>query len=209
MSAANTPQASGNQMQSRPANNAPGSWATYDPPASQRPDYSSPYSRTTYRPTTEQLARDEARRHYLRRNVYAPLILATLIVVALFLLVVGLAFFARTPEVVYLITGLSALTIILFSIPLIALMTILPIAWLAFTFNRRQQRKQFPETGPMAYRSRVQVLLWQFDSLLDGVQRGVERGAATLRRPLNAVYAWAAYLHGLMDGIRGKSKRSI
>lgn len=202
------PPAPGSYTNPRPTN-APGSWTTYDPPASQRPGYTSPFSRTTYQPTTEQLARDEERRRYLRRNVYAPIIMAAILVVALLVLIVVLAFGVGTPQIKSLIAGLSALTIILFSIPLIALMTLLPVAWLAFTLNRRQQRKQFPETGPMAYRGRIQIWLWQLDGLLTGAQRGVERGTASLRRPLLAVYAWAAYLRGLIDGIRGKFTRSI
>ncbi len=208
MSAANTPPASGNNSTPGQAN-ASGSWATYDPPESQRSPYATPYSRTTYWPTTEQLARDEERRHYLRRNVYAPIIAATIIVIALFALIVVLAFGVGTPQVESFIAGLSALTIILFSIPLIALMTVLPLAWLAFTLNRRQQRKNFPESGPMAYRSRFQILLWQLDGLLDGAQSAATRGSAAVRRPLVALHAWVAYLAGLVRGIRGKFTRSI
>lgn len=209
MSGANTPQTPGNYPQPRPIDTGPGSWTTYDPPVSERPGYYTPYSRTTYRPTAEQLTRDEARRHYLRRNVYVPIIVAVVIVVVLFALLLVLAFGVGTPQAALFIAGLSALTVILISIPLIALMTILPIVWLAFTFNRRQQRKLYPEAGPMAYRSRVQILLWRLDGLLDEAGRVATRGGAAVTRPLVALHAWAAWLGGLARGIRGKFTRSI
>lgn len=166
------------------------------------------YSRTTYRPTVEQLARDETRRRYLRRNVYAPIIMAALLAVALFVLLVVLAFAAPSPRVAALVTGLSALIIILFSIPIIVVMSILPIAWLSLTFNRRQRRKNFPEFGPMAYRGRLQTWLWQLDHLVDDAEAGVMSLTARLRRPLIALHARAAYLAAGLRGIRENFRRS-
>jgi hypothetical protein len=154
------------------------------------------------------LIRDEARRRYLRRNVYAPIIVAAVIVVVLFALIVYLGFWARSPQAASFIAGLSALTIILMSIPLIALMAVLPIAWLAFTFNRRQQRRNFPEIGPMAYRGRVQIWLWQLDGLLNEVLLGAVRGGAALRRPLITLHTRAAYWRQMARGIRSRFLRS-
>ena len=130
-------------------------------------------------------------------------VLYVLLILALFALIIYLAFGVGTPQAASFIAGLSALTVILISIPLIALMTILPIAWLALTLNRRQRRKQYPEIGPMAYRSRVQILLWRLDGLLVEAHRGavlaavrykLARGRDTPfcgetlpRRPANAV----------------------
>ena len=173
-----------------------------------RPAASFNYSRTTYRPTVEQLARDETRRRYLRRNAYAPIIIAALFVVALFVLLFVLAFAAPSPWVAALVTGLSALTIILFSIPIIVVMSILPIAWLALTVNRRQRRKNFPEFGPMAYRGRPQTWLWQLDHLLDGAEEGAINVTARLRRPLIKLHAWATYLATWLRGIRENFRRS-
>lgn len=173
-----------------------------------RPSATFNYSRTTYRPTVEQLARDETRRRYLRRNVYAPVIIAALLVLAMIVLLVVLAFAVPSPRVAALVTGLSALTIILFSLPIIVLMSILPIAWLALTVNRRQRRKNFPELGPMAYRGRLQTWLWQLDSLLDDAQIGVMSLTARLRRPLIKLHAQAAYLATWLRGIRENFRRS-
>lgn len=166
-------------------------------------------TRTSHRPTAEQLARDEARRRFLRRNVYAPIIIAAVIAFALFVLIVLLAFGVVPPPAASFIAGLSGLTIILISIPLILLMSILPIIWLALTINRRRRRKDFPETGPMAYRSRVQILFWQLDSLLNGVQRGAEQTGARARKPLIAMHGHAAYVKEFWRGLRERFTRSI
>jgi hypothetical protein len=154
------------------------------------------------------LIRDEARRRYLRRNVYAPILVAVVIVVVLFALIIYLGFWARSPQAASFIAGLSALTIILMSLPLIALMAVLPIAWLAFTFNRRQKRRDFPETGPMAYRGRVQIWLWQLDGLLNEAQLAAVRGSAAIRRPLTAIHTRAVYWRQLARGIRSRFLRS-
>jgi hypothetical protein len=98
---------------------------------------------------------------------------------------------------------MAAFTVIFFSIPLILLMAIAPIVWLALALNRRQRRRDFPEVGPMAYRSRLQIILWQLDGLLDSVGIGVEQVAVRLRRPLIRLHTWAAYLRGWLRGIRG------
>lgn len=209
MSSANYPPASGTQTPQPPSTGTPGSWATYDPPPDEWPASIAPYSRTTYRPTAEQLARDELRQRYLRRNVYAPVIIAAIFAVGLLALLFYLAFGVATPQAQSFIAGMSALVIILFAGPAIILLAIMPISWLAIRLNRRQKRKNFPETGPMAYRSRVQILLWQLEGLLGGVGYGVDEISARLRRPLVALHARAAYLRGWLNGIRGKFTRSI
>lgn len=209
MSSANFPPASGAQTPQQPSTGTPATWAAYDPLLDEWPPSNAPYSPTTYRPTPEQLARDERRRRYLRRNVYAPVIIAAVIAVALFALIMYLAFGVATPQAKSFIAGMAALVVILFAGPMIILMAIMPISWLALRLNRRQQRKNFPQTGPMAYRSRVQTLLWQLEALLDSVGDGVEGITARLRRPLIKLHARAAYLRGWLNGIRGKFTRSI
>lgn len=166
------------------------------------------YQRTTYRPTAEQLARDERHTRYMRRNVYLPIFAAILIVVLLFLLVLFLAFGVGTPAAYSFIAGMAGLIVILTAIPLILLMAILPLAYLGFLINRRQQRKMYPEAGPMAYRSRVQILLWQLDSLLERVRAQTERGGYMLERPLVRAHASAEYMKGLTRGLRRNFTRS-
>jgi hypothetical protein len=185
-----------------------GSWTTYEPPQDNKLSLQPVNSGTAYRPTQEQLARDEYRRSYLRKNVYLPIAAAVFLVLVVLGLIIYLAFGVRTPEAVSFIAGLSALTIILFSIPVIILMAILPIVWLALTLNRRQKRRLYPETGPMAYRSRVQTVLWQVDSLLDGAGKGSARFAERLTRPLIAFHGRLAYLQVWLDKIRRSLTRS-
>jgi hypothetical protein len=215
MSEASTPPLQGYPPALKPDNStiqADGSWASVEPPSGNAPAYRAdfyvPYSRTTYQPTLEQLERDEARRRYLRRNVYLPLAAAVAIVVLLFAIVLLLAFGVGTPQALSFIAGLSGLTIILMSIPMILIMSVLPIVYVAYVLNRRQQRRLHPETGPMAYRSRLQILLWRIDGLFDQVQPAVQRGSMGVRRPLVAAHTFAASLKGWVDAIIGESSRS-
>jgi len=216
MTAANTPPRPTPQA-NMPSVRSGGSFATVEPPRSAsvydqpRPGYG--YARSTYQPTAEQLARDEARRAYWRRNVKTPIIISAVLVVALLVVLALLAFIAprlglTTPAARSLIAGLAGLTVILLSIPLIALMSILPLAWLVLTYQRREQRKLNPETGPMAYRSRVQTLLWQLDHLLDTAERGVAQGGARVTRPLIGLHAHAGYWRAFAQAVRRNFTRS-
>ena len=179
---------------------------THAPLASDWPV--APNTRTTFIPTAEQLSRDEARRRYLRRNVYTPVIIATIIAIGAFILLFVLAFALRSPRTASFIAGMSAIVVILIALPLTLLMAITPIAWLAFKLNRRQQRKNNPQTGPMAYRSHIQVWLWQLDSLLNKVDDGAVGISERVRRPLIALHARAAYLRGWLNGLWEKFTRS-
>ena len=218
MSLANTPQTPRTTAQGAaggpPPGPAPvgGSWTTVEPPHGAAPSvYDTPasfqYARSTYRPTAAQLARDEARRAFWRRNVLTPILIAAVIFGGLFVLLFVLAFAAPrlgldTAAVRSLIAGLAGLVVILMAIPLTALMSLLPLAYAAWWLNRRQKRRALPETGPMAYRSRVQTLLWQLESLLDRAAGGVNRGSARVRRPLIGLYARADYWREFGRGLR-------
>ncbi len=193
-----------------------GSFASVEPPhgSAAVPPYSvydAPAyyatARSTYRPTAEQLARDELRLAWWRRNVRLPLVIATLIVAVLFIALIVLAFagpwlgFDQAAARSF-ITGLSGLTIILISLPLIAVMSLLPLVYVAWWYNRRQKRQMNPETGPMAHRSRVQTLLWQLDSLLDKAQRTANDGGARATRPLIGLHARADYWRAFAHAVR-------
>jgi hypothetical protein len=155
------------------------------------------------------LARDEALNRYNRRSVVIPVAVISLIAVGLFVLLLVLAFGLRqTGEARQFIAGMSALMIILISIPLIFFLSVLPIAYTAWWFNRRQQRKLYPETGPMAYRGRLQTLLWQLESYLIQGQRYVERGSNTVTDPLISTHAWWARAEGFLRGLEHNFTRS-
>ena len=195
-----------------------GSFASVEPPRSAATSvYDTPSvygaARSTYRPTAEQLARDELRLAFWRRNVRLPIVIAAVLVAALFITLLVLAFAgpwlgfdqaaARS-----LISGLSGLTVIFIALPLTALMALLPLAYLAWWYNRRQNRKLYPETGPMAYRSRVQTLLWQLDHLLDTAERGVAQGGARVTQPLIGLHARAGYWRAFAQAVRRNFTRS-
>ena len=200
-----------------------GSFASVEPPPGSAA--LSPYSvydtpayyataRSSYRPTAEQLARDQLRHAYWQRNVRLPLVIAVLLVAALFITLVVLAFAgpwlgfdqaaARS-----LITGLSGLVVILIALPLTGLMALLPLAYVAWWYNRRQNRKLNPEVGPMAYRGRLQTLLWQLDSLLDKAQRGAAQGGTRATRPLIGLHARADYWRSFARALRRNFGRGL
>jgi hypothetical protein len=192
-----------------------GSFATVEPPRSTASVYDTPAyyapARSAYRPTAEQLARDELRLAYWRRSVRLPIIIATVVVALLFIALFVLAFAGPwlgfdTAAARSLIAGLSGLTIIFIALPLTALMGLLPLTYAAWWFNRRQNRKLNPESGPMAYRSRVQTLLWQLDSLLDKAQRGTTQGGTRVTRPLIGLHARADYWREFVRGLRRNFK---
>ena len=190
-------------MTSDEARPSGGSFASVEPPRSAASSiYDSPLdtgiARSTYRPTAEQLARDELRLAYWRRNVRLPILIAAVLVAVLFITLLVLAFggpwlgFDQAAARSF-IAGLAGLTVILIALPLTALMGLLPLAYAAWWYNRRHNRQLYPEMGPMAYRSRVQTLLWQLDGLLDKARRGAQRGGARVTRPLIGLHTRADY----------------
>ena len=198
-----------------------GSFATVEPPRGSAATPSLydtavyyPTARSAYRPTAEQLARDQLRLAHWRRNVRLPLVIAAVVVAVLFIALVVLAFAgpwlgfdqaaARS-----LIAGLSGLTIILIALPLTAMMSLLPLTYVAWWYNRRQKRKLNPESGPMAYRGRVQTLLWQLDSLLDKAQRGTRQGGERATRPLIGLHARAATWREFARALRRNFGRGL
>lgn len=175
------------QPPDRPAAPRPQPTYTYEPPI---------HRRTNYTPTPEQLARDEKQKRYMRRNVYAPTIIAALIALGLFILIILLAFFIKSqggPARAF-IAGMSAFVVILFTIPAISFLALISIAYFGYQYYRWEQRRQFPEVGPTAYRSRIQLLLWQIESYLDIGRKTINRGADAATGPLIKLHSRAAYI---------------
>lgn len=175
---------------------------TTPPPAADKPSGARPaypyeppvYRRTNYTPTYEQLARDDQHRRYMRRNVYTPAILAAVLALAVLILIVVLAFFVpQTGDAREFISGMSGLIIILFTLPVISFMALLSLAYFGYRLYRRQQRRENPEFGPTAYRSRIQLFLWQVESAIDTARRSVDKGADSATHALISVHARAAY----------------
>lgn len=165
--------------------------------------------RTTYLPTAAQLARDERLKRHNRRTIYIPVIITAVVAVALFILLLVLAFGLReTGQAREFIAGMSAIMVILMAIPTIVLMTILPVAYAAFLINRRNQRKLYPETGPNAYRSRIQIFLWQVDSFLAQASRQIERGSDTVAEPFIRFGGYGVYARTMAEQLKRNFSRS-
>jgi hypothetical protein len=104
------------------------------------------------------------------------------------LYVVGVQGFAK------FISAVADIIIILWTIPAIILVSLLPIAYIAYYANRRQKRKLDPQTGPLAYRSRTQVLLWRIQVFLGQTQVKTDEIAPKVAKPVIDFNAFIAYL---------------
>lgn len=153
----------------------------------------------SYQPTAEQLARDEALKRYNRLYLMLPLAIAVLIALGLLITLIVLAFLPNHDSIRQFISGMADIVIILASIPMTLLCAILPIAYIAFAWNRRQQRQMYPQTGPMAYRGRIQSFLWWVQSKLDQVQAAVERGSTGVANRVMGAHERFEYYRTLGD----------
>lgn len=152
------------------------------------------YIEPTYKPTANQLARDQELRRRTRLYIYLPLgiacFLATMIIVLIF---IGLIAPGITGTVAF-IAALADIIIILWIVPMIAVMSILPIGYLAYLVNRRNKRKLNPQTGPLAYRSRIQVLLWRVQYLIEKTESKTNEIAPKVAEPVTRFNGLLAYL---------------
>jgi hypothetical protein len=164
-------------------------------------------TQSNYQPTAEQLVRDEAMKRFNRVNVTLPLVIAVLIALGLFITLTVFAFLPNFMPVRSFISGLADLVIILFSIPMIVLCAIPPIAYLAIVYRNRQQRQLFPQSGPMAYRSKVQTLFWLLESKLDQVLQAAEKATAKQAELIMNLHARFEYYSALIDRLQYNFRR--
>lgn len=152
-----------------------------------------------YQPTTEQLARDQALKRHNRLYVLLPLGIAVIIALGLLITLIVLAFLPNHDSIRQFISGMADIVIILASIPMTLLCAVLPIAYVALALNRRQQRKLYPQTGPMAYRGRIQSFLWWLQSKLDQLQTAIENGSTSLANRVMRAHERFEYYRTLSD----------
>ncbi len=158
--------------------------ATYPPPTEQ----------IEYHPSEEQFARDAELRRFNRFYLYLPLGIVILIALVLIgLLTVGV-FATGNPKNLIFVSALADIIVILGIIPMLVIMAILPIAYLGYLVNKRQKRKQNPQTGPLAYRSRVQIFLWRLDSFSRKIQYKTKDFAPKAAEPIIKANATITYL---------------
>lgn len=118
-------------------------------------------------PTPAQLEREAALRRFNRLYVYAPMILATLLVVGLLLYLLWQTLSQSPESPIYgLLSGLADLLLIFALLPMMLLCAIGPAATVLLL---RQMYRQ-TQLEPDLRRGRLQTLFWRLDRLLTQVQ---------------------------------------
>ncbi len=155
--------------------------------------YPPPYQEPTFEPTAAQLERDQILRRRHRLYVYLPLGVASLIAVTLIVLILIGLFAPGSQGTVVFISAVADIIIILWIFPVMILTALLPITYVAYFANRRQKRKLNPQTGPLAYRSRMQVLLWRIQVFMDQARTKTDQIAPKAAEPIIGFNAYMTY----------------
>jgi hypothetical protein len=99
------------------------------------------------------------------------------------------------------ISALADIILILWIMPLLVLMALLIIGFIALRLNRRQKRKLLPADSLLFRYGRLQPFLWRVESYLDRADVQVNRAAEGMTEPLirnhgraAAAKAWADIL---------------
>lgn len=152
------------------------------------------YQEPKFEPTAAQLERDRLLRRRTRLYIYLPLgIVSFIALVLIALILIGLFVFGVQGFAEF-ISAVADIIVILWIIPMIILVSLLPIAYVAYFANRRQKRKLDPQTGPLAYRSRPQVLLWRIQLFMGQTQVKTDEIAPKVAKPVISFNALIAYL---------------
>jgi hypothetical protein len=156
--------------------------------------YPPPYQEPTFEPTALQLERDRILRRRTRLYIYLPLGIISFISITIIVLILIGIFAPGIQGTEAFISAVADIIIILWIFPAMILVSLLPIAYIAYLANRRQQRKLDPQTGPLAYRSRIQILLWRIQIFMDQSQVKTDEIAPKVAKPVNQFNAIIAYL---------------
>jgi len=155
--------------------------------------YPPPYHEPTFEPTAEQLARDRLLRRRTRLYIYLPLgIISFISIVIIVLILIGI-FAPGIQGTEVFISALADIIVILWIFPMMIIISIFPISYVAYLANRRQKRKLDPQTGPLAYRSRIQVLLWRIQLFMDQSRAKTDEVAPKVAKPVTTANAYVAY----------------
>jgi hypothetical protein len=106
------------------------------------------------------------------------------------------------------ISAVADIIIILWIIPAMILVSLLPLAYVAYLLNRRQKRKLDPQTGPLAYRSRIQILLWRIQLFMDQSQVKTDEIAPRVAKPATDFNAFIAYVGAWLNILARPFRRS-
>lgn len=143
-------------------------------------------SSVQFEPTAEQLARELAIRRFRRLYVYLPIGIAVALA-AIILIIVLIGLFA--PGLVganQFISALADIIVILWIIPMLVITAVPTIGYIAYVINRRQRRQRAAAQGVNVDRSRVQLLLWRVQQLMDRVHAKGDEWAPIIAAPVIA-----------------------
>jgi hypothetical protein len=165
------------------------------------PDYQAPFQ-----PHPEQLARKAALQRFNRLYVYLPLgFVVALSLLAIILLLVGVLVPGLTGAAA-LASGLADITIILFTLPMMALCALGPtmlVGMIMFSRNRRQAGIPRMDDG-----GAIQVLLWKMDNLVRQAQTKVVDTSPKVTKPVIEFNARLAYLQAFGQKVLSYIRRS-
>ncbi len=166
------------------------------------------YHEPTFEPTTAQLERDRLLRRRNRLYIYLPLGFVSFIALVLIALILIGIFAPGIQGTEEFISAVADIILILWIIPMIVLVLLLPIAYVAYFANRRQKRKLHPQTGPLANRSRIQILLWRLQIFMDQAEVKTGEVAPKVAKPVTSFNARIAYLGAWLNILIRPFKRS-
>jgi len=168
------------------------------------------YNEPSFEPSTAQLERDKELRRRNRLYIYLPIGFACFLSIVIIILILAGIFAPGITGTEEFIAAVADIIIILWIIPAIMLLSILPIGYVFYLFNRRNKRKLNPQTGPLAYRSRLQVLLWRVQYFVEKGQSATNNYAPRVVAPVTQFNSFIAYVETWLDAIvrpiRGSEK---
>ena len=160
-----------------------------------------PPEQPSFKPSAEQLQREQALKRFNRLYIYTPVAIgATVAIFLLVLMLIGI-FAPGLVGAEAFLSGLADTILVLWMIPMMVLFALGPITYIAYLVNRRQRRQQLPPDSPQLQHSRVELWLWQAQTLLERLARKTETISDQIAQPFiraggveAKVDAWAEIL---------------
>lgn len=153
----------------------------------------------TFTPAATQVERAAALRRFNRLYIYTPLVLISLLIIALIVLLLWGSLGFEESHTRQLASGLADIIVILVTIPMMLLCAIVPLAAIGAAVYRQQQRQT--EEEEVKY-GRLQMLFWRLETLLARVYAALETASAKVAAPLIEAHALAAYVSTFLKDLR-------
>jgi len=161
--------------------------------------YKPPHIEPSFEPSAAQLERDQELRRRNRLYIYLPIGFACFLAIVIVVIILIGLFAPGITGTEAFIAAVADIIVILWIIPMIALLSIFPIGYVAYMVNRRNKRKLNPQTGPMAYRSRIQVLLWRVQYFIERTETKTTEYAPKVAEPVTRFNGILAYLEAWLN----------